>query len=144
MKLSKQCNAMSLFLFLTASLVTSIAGAADLSVKIGDLKSVEGNVRVGLFNTAADFPKKQMRGEFVKAKQGVVTVVFKDLPAGVYAVSAFQDVNDNKKLDTSAIGRPNEPYGFSRDPRGMFGPPSFDDAAFNVREGENTIELKLK
>ncbi|WP_310452577.1 DUF2141 domain-containing protein [Sulfuritalea sp.] len=144
MKSSKQRIAMSLFQFLAASLMTSIVGAADLSVKIDSLKPDKGLVRVGLFNAAADFPKKQLQGEAMDVKQGVVTVVFKNLPAGTYAVSAFQDVNDNKKLDTNAFGKPNEPYGFSRDAHGMFGPPSFEDAAFSVKEGVNAIEFKLK
>jgi uncharacterized protein (DUF2141 family) len=142
MKLGRQSIALSLFLvsFLTAP----IANAADLSVQIDNLKSAEGNVLVGLFNSAADFPKKRLRGEVVAAKQGAVTVLFKDLPPGTYAVSAFQDLNDNKKLDTNAVGKPNEPYGFSRDARSMFGPPSFVDAVFNVREGVNAVEIKLK
>lgn len=144
MKSRKQRIEMILFQFLAASLMTSIVSAADLSVKIGGLKSDKGLVRVGIFSAAADFPKKQLHGEAVEVKQGVATVVFKDLPAGTYAVSAFQDVNANKKLDTNAFGKPNEPYGFSRDPRSMFGPPSFEDAAVNVQDGASAIEFKLK
>jgi uncharacterized protein (DUF2141 family) len=35
-------------------------------------------------------------------------------------------------LDTGAVGIPKEPFGFSRDAPAVMGPPSFDDAAFDV------------
>lgn len=124
--------------------MTSPVHAADLIVKIAGMKTSEGSIRVGLFNTSAGFPKKQLRGELIEAKPGTVTAVFKDVPAGTYAVSAFQDINGNEKLDTNSFGKPIEPYGFSRNARGMFGPPSFDEAAFNVGQRASTIEFKLK
>lgn len=129
---------------LAGLLAFSSAHAADLTVKIGGLKSAAGNVRVGLFDTATGFPKKQLRGELVEAKPGVVTAVFKAVPAGAYAVSAFQDINGNKKLDTNAFGKPNEPYGFSRNARGMFGPPSFEEASFKVEDHDSSIDFDLK
>lgn len=132
----------SLFFILTGSLTAPFAGAADLSVKVANVKSADGNVRVALFD-AATFPRKPLRGEIALAKQGAVTVIFKDVSPGTYAVSAFQDVNENEKLDTNAVGRPNEPYGFSRDARGMFGPPAFDAVAFSVQGASLVIEFKL-
>lgn len=134
----------ALSLFLAGVLISSIAAAADVSVKIENLKSNEGNVRVALFNTAADFPKKLFKGEVTEAKQGTVTVVFKGIPEGNYAFSAFQDINGNEKLDTNAVGKPTEPYGFSNNARGLFGPPSFDDAVVKVQAGDNSIEVKVK
>ncbi|MHB1123187.1 MAG: DUF2141 domain-containing protein [Ramlibacter sp.] len=127
-----------LFVFATAS----VAMAADLSVEVSNIKA-DGNIRVGLFNSADTFTKSPLRGESVKAKQGTVSVVFTGLPAGTYAVSAFQDLNANNKLDTNAFGKPNEPTGFSRDARGTFGPPSFDAASFSVHAGPNLIRVKL-
>lgn len=137
-----QCAALSLLF--ACSLMSSAAVAAELSVRIDNLRSSEGNVRVGLFNSAVDFPRRQFKGEAVESNSGAVVVLFKDLPAGIYAISAYQDLNDNQKLDTNAMGRPNEPHGFSKDARGTFGPPSFDDAGFAVQEGSNVITVKLR
>lgn len=48
------------------------------------------------------------------------------------AVSAYHDRNSNGKLDKNSFGIPTEPYGFSRDPKRGFGPPSFEQAAFEI------------
>jgi uncharacterized protein (DUF2141 family) len=42
------------------------------------------------------------------------------------------------------LGIPKEPYGFSRDARGKFGPPGFEDAAIEVRdEGDGAGEATV-
>ena len=56
------------------------------------------------------------------------------VPPGSWAVLAYQDENANGELDRNLIGIPSENYGFSRDARGRFGPPSFDDAAIDVKD----------
>jgi uncharacterized protein (DUF2141 family) len=61
-----------------------------------------------------------------------------DVPAGRWAVVAYQDENSNDELDRNFVGIPQENYGFSRDARSKFGPPSFDDAAIEV-SGELTM-----
>lgn len=137
-------NFKSLFLLLSLTVAGTTVHAGDLTVRIGNVKSPEGQVRVALFNAAADFPRKMLRGEVVDASASPHAVVFKDLPPGRYALSAFHDLNGNSKLDTGSMGRPVEPVGFSRDARSTFGPPSFEDAAFDVAQGESAIEIKLK
>ena len=56
--------------------------------------------------------------------------IFTSVAPDVYAISAFHDENDNEKLDTNFIGIPTESWCTSRDAKGYFGPPSFDDAKF--------------
>lgn len=128
------------------SVLLAAAGtAAELEVRVSNIQSADGIVRIGLFNAAADFPDQEWRGLMLPAEPGTVTALFDDVPPGRYAVSAHHDLNENQRLDTSAIGRPVEPYGFSNKARGVFGPPSFDQAAFDVEEDSDTsvvIELK--
>jgi uncharacterized protein (DUF2141 family) len=52
-------------------------------------------------------------------------------------------VNDNGKLDKNFIGIPKEPYGFSNDKAGSFGPPDFEDILVEVNE-DTTISIKIK
>lgn len=120
------------------------AQAADLSVKIRGAASSDGVVSVGLFNKAEDFPREVVTGQTTPARSGVVTVIFRDLPPGSYAVSAFHDLNGNGKLDSNAFGVPSEPYGFSRNARGSFGPPRFVDAKVDLGAQELSIEIELK
>lgn len=120
------------------------AAAADLAVTIENVGGAGGNVRVGLFANGQTFPGNPDRGETVPAAPGGVTVVFRDLQPGNYAVSAFHDLNANNKLDTGLFGRPAEPLGFSRDARARMGPPSFDDAAFAVDGAAAKIAVRLR
>lgn len=120
------------------------AHAGDLIVVVENIKSEQGNVRAAVFNNATTFTKTPLLGQFVSAKIGTVSIIFKDLPAGQYAVSAFQDLNGNDKLDRNFVGKPVEPYGFSRDARGTFGPPSFEEAMIQIDDAVKTVAFSVK
>ena len=80
----------------------------------------------------------------VNAVANTVECIFNDLAPGTYAVKVFHDVNENGNLDTSWIGWPQEPYGFSNDAPVNMGPPPFKLAAFDVKAGEQTTRLRLR
>ncbi|AXA93265.1 DUF2141 domain-containing protein [Massilia sp. YMA4] len=138
---------MKLFVNLLAGALLAGAGmaqAADMTVGIEGLKNANGQVLVAVFDRAADFLKQPVRVAAVTAQQGKVRVSIAGLPAGDYALSVFQDENGNGKLDKNVIGMPVEPYGFSNDAAGSFGPPSFQDAAVRLADtgGSATITLR--
>lgn len=123
---------------------TSSAVAADLTVVVKDVKNTDGKILVALYNKADGFPRIPFLKNGTVASVGQVQVVFKDLPAGEYALSAFQDKNGNEKLDTNSMGIPNEPLGFSEDAKGKFGPPDFADARFKHTGTALTKTITLK
>ncbi len=129
-------------------LASGPARAADLTVEVAGAAAGGGSLSVGLFDaaSAASFPKTPSAGQRVAvAASGATAVVFRDLPPGRYAVSAFHDQNGNQQLDRGLFGIPKEPYGFSRDARGAGGPPEFRDAAFEVKDGgDNRVKLTLR
>ena len=125
-------------------LLTGLAQAGELTVVVSGVTKAEGQVMVALFNDPAGFPRgKVLNGQMTPAKPGQVEVVFKDLAPGSYAVSAYQDLNGNQRLDANMVGMPTEPFGFSRDAKGQFGPPKFDDAAIKVGAEAQRIQFKL-
>lgn len=69
---------------------------------------------------------------------------FNNLTPGTYAVKVFHDINGNGKLDTSWIGWPQEPYGFSNNAPVSAGPPSFRLAAIELKPGEQTVRIVLR
>lgn len=79
-----------------------------------------------------------------KAEGRTVRVTFPDVKPGTYAVKVFHDINSNGELDTSWIGWPQEPYGFSNDAPVNMGPPSFKLAAITVKEGAQTARINLR
>ena len=74
----------------------------------------------------------------------IVDATFTDVPQGICAVRVIQDVNSNGKLDTSWLGWPKEPYGFSNNAPVNTGPPPFHLAAWMIRPGENVIRVALR
>lgn len=64
------------------------------------------------------------------------------LPPGSYALSVFQDLNGNRKLDTNFLGIPTEASGSSNDAPATWGAPKFRDAVFTV--GDTPMDLQIR
>jgi uncharacterized protein (DUF2141 family) len=79
----------------------------------------------------------------IKPNDKMIRVTVGNLPPGRYALAVFHDVNDNGKLDTNLLSMPTEPWGFSRDAVGNFGPPSFDQAAVELAGQGASITIKV-
>ena len=132
----------------TALFAAALAGfgaraqALDLTIEVSGARSEQGTVSAALYASAESWMKQALRGERVAAGARTL-LVFRDLPAGTYALAVFHDANGNGKLDTNVVGMPIEAYGFSRDARGNFGPPKFDDAALAVN-ADMTIKVVLQ
>jgi len=80
----------------------------------------------------------------MEATGKMVPLTFENVEPGTYAVKIFQDLNGDEKMGTNALGIPNEPFGFSNNAMGNFGPPSFKQAAFEVGKEPLVIKLKLR
>jgi uncharacterized protein (DUF2141 family) len=135
--------------FTALSMLAPLAAhAADLTILVNNVQQDAGQVLVGLFNTAEGFPKTISQGALAQANErsatGQVRLVFKGLAPGQYAATAFHDLDSSGKLNTNFMGLPTEPYGFSNNARGNFGPPAFKDAAITVVDQDLTIEVTLK
>ncbi len=122
----------------------SVAVAGDLTVEVNGVASEKGNVMVALYKRDDKWMGKSTAGNMITAKKGMVTVSFKDLPEGEYAISLFVDENSNGKLDSNAMGIPIEPYAFSNDASGNFGPPTFEQAKFVVGKDSKSIVINIK
>jgi uncharacterized protein (DUF2141 family) len=66
-----------------------------------------------------------------------------NLKPGSYAIAAFHDENNNKKIDKAFTGIPTEKYGFSNNVRGMFGPPALKDQLVDLSKN-NKISIRLE
>ncbi len=68
-----------------------------------------------------------------------------DLPLsdGEYAISVFHDLNGNQELDKNWMGIPTEPYGFSNNARGKFGPPTYNQCKVKIIDGTTRLTIKL-
>lgn len=104
----------------------------------------EGQLMVALFDGPAGWlrtPREGARRPLPPAGEPL-RVEFTGLPDAPVAVSVFIDRNGNGRLDSNAIGMPIEPYGFSNDAAGSFGPPRFEQAAVDPRT-QSHIRIQL-
>lgn len=134
----------TLLLFLVG-LTALPASAGELHIRVLGVASEAGTVQVALYATADSYKAaKPLAGQFAPARTTGVGAVFSDLPPGNYAIAVYHDLNGNGELDSNMMGIPNEPYGFSRDARGRFGPPTFEDMSVAVGDGSSSIEIQVQ
>ena len=122
------------------------AATADLTIRIENVLPSGGVVRLGLYDAALypDDDSKPIASADVPAVAGETVITLRGIPPGIYAVQTFQDVNANNKMDTTWMGLPLEPFGFSRDAVPFLSKPSFDEVKFTLAAGENTQVIHLQ
>jgi uncharacterized protein (DUF2141 family) len=123
-------------------------GAAEgsLTIDFQNIKVRRGIVLGALFDTRGtyDANKGSLRELKLPAADGDVSVTIAGLKPGWYAVKTFQDIDSNGAMRFNPVGMPLEPYAFSNNARGMFGPASWRSASFEVKPGPNHQVLRLK
>jgi len=118
--------------------------AGELSITINNIYPVEGDIYIAIYDNDDDYMdiEKVAFQKIVAVEGESQTIMISDMPEGEYAVSVFHDLNGDGELDTNGIGIPSEPYGFSNDARGRFGPPKFKSTKFAFPATQE-ISIKL-
>jgi uncharacterized protein (DUF2141 family) len=117
---------------------------SELKITITNIYPVKGELYIAVYDNADDYMdiEKIAFHKIHPVNGETELVIISGVPDGEYAVSVFQDLNGNGELDTSSIGFPREPFGFSNDAMGSFGPPKFRKAKFTV-SGNTSISIEL-
>lgn len=121
------------------------ASAVDLTVRFDGLERRGGSLRVGLFASAEGFARRRdgvVAKQVVAAAGDSVVVRFAGLTPGRYAVTAFHDANDNRRLDRAFGLLPLEGVALSNDPP-LVTVPSFDDVALDV-SAPREVRVRLR
>ncbi len=114
---------------------------ATIQVTVENVESDSGTVWVALCTTSLSVEGCPYQ-KSAPASAGSTRIAFKDIPPGVYAVAGYHDVNGNGVFD-KFLGVPREPYALS----GTAGEelvPRFDDAALEMKAGENDVTIRMK
>lgn len=110
-----------------------------LRVRVDGLVVHKGQVCLAVYNSKEKF----MKYPFVKKKFEVDKIgdgiLIGDLSPGEYAITLFQDINENGKLE-KMFSIPLEPYGVSNNPEAY---PSYGTAKFNLKM-DSIIHIRLK
>jgi uncharacterized protein (DUF2141 family) len=132
-------------LALGAATAASAQSHGRLSMSVTGARNDSGSMRCGLYSSADGFrePGREMRGAVAQIKNGSATCLFSGVPAGTYAVAVFHAEHNETQMETGLFGKPKQGYGFSNNPSSMFGPPSFDSAAFTYSGGALHVPVRL-
>lgn len=139
----KQALAATLF-----ALLPLCSQAADVTLEVEglDTSRLQGaTLMVAVFTEPVAWLRQPLSGHrfsLEAAAGGKLTVVLKNLPDGPLALSLFQDANANGRLDMNAMGMPIEPFGFSNNAVGNFGPPAFEQAVVTPLAG-TPVKVRL-
>jgi uncharacterized protein (DUF2141 family) len=137
---------MRIALFLLSLLLASAqASASELKLRLSGLKP-RGQVMVLLFDAERTWKAKIGAAREIRrpVSGAAAEVSFAGLRPGTYGAMVFQDLNMDGKMNFNAVGFPLEPYGFSNNSRGMFGPPAWSKASFRFAGQPATQAIRLK
>lgn len=136
-----------IFVFATLSFATS-SFAADLHVKVTNLRNEKGDLAFSVFNNAG-YPKKALvlDGKNVTLKipaKDNAEVVF-ELPPGEYSVGVIHDKNKNGKFD-QLLGKKSPPVEGGSFTRGIDfgGPKKWEDSKITLPPEGANVTLKMR
>lgn len=125
-----------------------LPAGSDVTVVVTGLRNAHGVVRGCMTGEVARFPSCRNPAASYQAigdAASSVTLSFRDVKPGRYAIAPLHDENGNGKADRAAMMIPTEGFGFSRDAKVRFGPPRFAAAAFEVAPGaDETLVIRMR
>lgn len=129
-----------------ASALAGTAGTGKFIVEVNGIKIVKGTIMLALVDKEELFltDKQPLKALKLPVKDKSARFVIDSLAYGEYAVSVYQDENDNGKLDTRLFIIPKEPYGISNNAPSKYGPPKYAQAKFQLGQDSLKKEIKLQ
>ena len=135
-------------LLLLISFYTSQAFSSQyIEVEISNIDKEKGDLYLAIFSRDSSFPKESAKALAVnsfpltKERHEITVKIEINQSWEEVAFAVFLDKDMNKKLSKNFLGIPKEPFGFSKNPRLITGPPSFDDCKITI---QNTSLLKIR
>lgn len=134
---------MMLCIFFVQQFLAQDVNTTTITVVIENLKTDEGAVYGSLYSEKTFLTSNPESTAKAEVKDGTATLVFEDVPEGIYGITAFHDENGNEKMDFEATGMPQENYGSSNNKFNPYGPPTWSDAKFEVAGTAMDLNIRL-
>ena len=116
-------------------------GQESLDIKIFNIKKNTGKVVVEIYNNKTSWLKTPYQKMILSCNQDVQTASFK-VPYGKYAITIYQDLNDNGEADMNFLGIPKELVGFGNNYK-PFGEPKFESCLIEFKATSKPEEIRL-
>ena len=139
-------------LFIFISVVCHSVQAETLTLKVGHLRSLKGNLMVYLWNNPDAYLMKNSADyrvilDLEKSEnapiEGRIKVTIDDLPQGVYAMMLYHDENKSYDFERNFVGIPMEGFAFGNNAQPKLGAPKFQEAAINLGQADVVQQVKV-
>tara|TARA_B100001059_G_C17660676_1_gene489295 strand:- start:311 stop:745 length:435 start_codon:yes stop_codon:yes gene_type:complete len=111
----------------------------SLTIEIEGILVSKGTLYLAMYSTEKDFLKEPYKKKKFSSSEFPKKLTFNDLPKGEYAITIYQDLNNNEKLD-KFFSIPLEPYGISNNVNSF---PKFKNSKIQLNKNES-IKIKIK
>lgn len=133
-------------IFILFGLITALLANNNpkLTIKISNIEKMQGEIKVGVFNTGTNFLKQgaAIKNYSIKVDKNTALLTITDLPKGEYAITMYHDENSDNECNRNFIGIPKEPYGFSNNIKPRMSAPKYEDCKFALTENI-TLHIKM-
>ncbi|MCR9249426.1 MAG: DUF2141 domain-containing protein [bacterium] len=135
-----------LFALATIMMSNSEFNHDALTINFENIKNTQGTILLGIYLNDAEWEKREPSKEYIiskaELKNGRLSFLIGDLPAGSYGIAVLDDANGNEIVDMGIIF-PKEGFGFSDYYHSSFLPPKFKDFAFKYPD-RREINIKFR
>jgi len=136
----------NLFIIIVSTIMTIATtsksfGQETLDIKITNIKKNSGKIVVEIYNSKTGWLKTSYKKLVLSTNQDVQIASF-NVPYGKYAITIYQDLNDNGESDMNFLSIPKEPIGFGNNYK-PFGEPKFDSCSIEFKANSKPQEIKL-
>lgn len=120
----------------------------SLQINIAGIRNNDGKILCSVFKEGIGYPDRPEQAFYkasipIKDRKAIFDIEV--LPPGRYAVALLHDENGDNKMNTSMVGLPKEGYGFSNNVMGLFGPPAYSKASFDLSpDRQKKIQINLR
>jgi uncharacterized protein (DUF2141 family) len=135
-------KSITLILSFVLTSITAIAQTTTVTIQVNNVQVGKGSIVLNIYDKEASFFKTT----YVSKTQTAVNSSLKfslEIPNGRYAISIFQDIDNNGKLNQGWFDIPIEPVGFGNNFKPSFSQPRFNDCAVNVSDKNSNFSINL-
>jgi uncharacterized protein (DUF2141 family) len=126
---------MIICIILLITLIPSPQAQHQLDIEITGIRNDNGRIMLQMMDENQEIVKQ----EISPIREKTSRFLLKDVTPGKYGIRYFHDENGNGEIDTSAIGRPVEGYGFSNNLPVRLGQPKFEKWLFELKEDTKMV-----
>ena len=129
------------------STVSGDGGIGVVTIRITGAANDFGTMQMVIYGSESTLSSSQdsvfSSIEAINGGEVTVQVPLDVLPESI-SIAAFHDENDDGNLNKNAVGFPSERYGFSRNARGLTGPPTWNQTVIPRPLPDTTTEVFIR